>query len=90
MTRCMTGAGIAAVATLAFSAVAAAQEAQPPASSAPAEAAQQPPKDCTRYNGFFGFYGNVWCSPEEQARWDKWEAERLRATTGAGSSASQL
>lgn len=89
MTRWISGAGLAAVATIAFSAFAAADNTQPPASSPPAEAAQEPPKDCTRYNGFFGFYGNVWCSPEEQARWDRWEADRLRATTGAGT-ASQL
>lgn len=40
---------------------------------------QPPPKNCTRYNGHFGFYGNPWCTPEEQTRWDRWEARRLTA-----------
>lgn len=40
---------------------------------------QPPPKDCTRFNGRFGYYGNPWCSPAEQARWDRWEAARLKA-----------
>lgn len=38
---------------------------------------ERPVKDCTRYNGTFGFYGNRWCTPEEQERWDRWEARRI-------------
>ncbi len=33
-----------------------------------------PVKDCTRINGRFGYYGNPWCTPAEQARWDAWSA----------------
>jgi hypothetical protein len=40
-----------------------------------------PPKDCTRLNGRYGYYGNPWCSHREQLRWDRWEAERLRRWT---------
>jgi hypothetical protein len=39
----------------------------------------RPPKDCTRYNSRYGFYGNIWCTPAEQNRWDRWDAARLRA-----------
>ena len=35
---------------------------------------EAPPKDCTRLNGRWGYYGNPWCSPAEQLRWDRWEA----------------
>jgi hypothetical protein len=35
-----------------------------------------PIKDCTRINGRFGYYGNPWCTPAEQARWDRWSAEK--------------
>jgi hypothetical protein len=35
-----------------------------------------PVKDCTRFNGRSGYYGNPWCTPQEQARWDRWSAER--------------
>ena len=35
------------------------------------------PKDCTRLNGRWGYYGNPWCSPAEQLRWDRWEARRF-------------
>lgn len=38
-----------------------------------------PPKDCTRYNGRWGFYGNPWCTPAEQRAFDLWEARRLNA-----------
>ena len=31
-----------------------------------------PLKDCTRINGRYGYYGNPWCSPSEQLRWDRW------------------
>ncbi len=34
-------------------------------------------KDCTRFNGRWGYYGNPWCSPREQYLWDRWEARRL-------------
>ncbi len=37
-----------------------------------------PVKDCTRYNGTYGYYGNPWCTPAEQARWDTWSARRSR------------
>ena len=39
----------------------------------------RPPKDCTRYNSTNWTYGNDWCTPAEQARWDRWDAARLRA-----------
>ncbi|MGD9668267.1 MAG: hypothetical protein AB7U75_04330 [Hyphomicrobiaceae bacterium] len=35
------------------------------------------PKDCTRYNGRWGYYGNPWCTPAEQRAFDLWEARRL-------------
>jgi len=35
---------------------------------------QTPPKDCTRLNGRFGYYGNPWCTPVEQRLWDRWIA----------------
>ncbi len=41
-------------------------------------ASQPPPKDCTRFNGRFGYYGNPWCTPAEQDRWDRWEARRFK------------
>jgi hypothetical protein len=34
-------------------------------------------KDCTKINGRWGYYGNPWCTPSEQARFDRWEASRL-------------
>lgn len=40
--------------------------------------ASAPIKDCTRLNGRFGYYGNPWCTPAEQKRWDKWQARHLR------------
>lgn len=40
---------------------------------------EQPPKDCTRFNSRYGYYGNPWCTPEEQERWDRWEVRRQRA-----------
>jgi hypothetical protein len=27
---------------------------------------QAPRKDCTPYNGPFGFYGNIWCQPPNE------------------------
>jgi len=39
--------------------------------------ADAPPlKDCTRVNGRWGYYGNIWCTPAEQLRWDRWDARR--------------
>jgi hypothetical protein len=38
-----------------------------------------PVKDCTRFNARFGYYGNPWCTTAEQQRWDRWEANRIRA-----------
>ena len=35
-----------------------------------------PVKDCTRFNGRWGYYGNPWCSPREQAAWDAWSDRR--------------
>jgi hypothetical protein len=35
-----------------------------------------PVKDCTRFNGRWGYYGNPWCTAQEQARWDRWSAGR--------------
>ena len=40
-------------------------------------APQAPLKDCTRVNGRWGYYGNLWCSPAEQQAWDRAEARRL-------------
>lgn len=39
----------------------------------------QPPKNCTRSNGTFGYYGNAWCTAEEQDAWDRWEARQVKA-----------
>lgn len=33
-------------------------------------------KDCTRFNGRSGYYGNPWCNDAEQLRWDRWEARQ--------------
>ena len=38
--------------------------------------AKAPLKDCTRLNGRWGYYGNPWCTPAEQLRWDRWDAQR--------------
>ena len=37
-----------------------------------------PLKDCTRVNGRFGYYGNPWCTPAEQRRFDRWMANRRK------------
>jgi hypothetical protein len=39
--------------------------------------APPPLKDCTRVNGRWGYYGNLWCTPAEQLAWDRAEARRL-------------
>jgi hypothetical protein len=39
--------------------------------------ADAPVKDCTRLNGRWGYYGNPWCSPAEQLRWDPWDVRRI-------------
>lgn len=36
-----------------------------------------PLKDCTRFNGNWGYYGNPWCTKAEQALWDRAEARRV-------------
>ena len=38
----------------------------------------RPVKDCTRHNARFGYYANPWCTPAEQALWDRREARRAR------------
>ncbi len=80
MRRWMKTAAAAVAATMVVSAMAAAGPTRP---STPGDA-RGPVKDCTRFNGHFGFYGNPWCTPEEQDRWDRWQADRLRGRT-AGS-----
>ena len=42
----------------------------------PGRLAEIPLKDCTRFNGRWGYYGNPWCTPAEQLRWDRWDARR--------------
>jgi hypothetical protein len=42
-------------------------------------ASTQPIKECIRFNGRHGYYGNPWCTPAEQDRWDRWEVARLKA-----------
>jgi hypothetical protein len=37
-----------------------------------------PVKDCTPFNGRFGYYGNPWCTAAEQVRWNRWDASRRR------------
>lgn len=36
------------------------------------------PKECHLFEGRNGYYGNPWCTKEEQLRWDRWEAARFR------------
>lgn len=36
-----------------------------------------PVKDCTRFNGRWGYYGNPWCTPAEQLAFDRAEARRF-------------
>lgn len=43
----------------------------------PPDALGAPPKDCTKFAGRYGYYGNPWCSEAEQRQWDRWEARRL-------------
>ncbi|MGE0023626.1 MAG: hypothetical protein AB7S70_08360 [Hyphomicrobium sp.] len=61
--------------------IAAIAAASAPAAAGPStsrQAAGGPPlKDCTRMNGRVGYYANPWCSPAEQARWDRWDARRF-------------
>jgi hypothetical protein len=35
-----------------------------------------PIKNCTRINGRYGYYGNPWCTSAQQARWDRWSAQK--------------
>ena len=44
---------------------------------------QSPYKDCTRINGRWGYYGNPWCTREEQLRWDRWDAARAARSASA-------
>ena len=37
-------------------------------------------KDCTRFNGKHGYYGNPWCTTAEQLQWDRWDSRRSRRT----------
>lgn len=40
--------------------------------------AERPPiKDCTKFNGRWGYYGNPYCTPAEQERFDRWQARNL-------------
>jgi hypothetical protein len=73
MNQWIRAASLASVAAVAFAPQAAADRGT---SSAPRQDAA-PLKDCTRFNGRHGYYGNPWCSPAEQALWDKWEARRF-------------
>ena len=50
------------------------------AAASTVRAYQAPVKDCTRFNGRWGYYGNPWCTPaEQQALWDRAEARRSDA-----------
>jgi hypothetical protein len=75
MAPLMRAACIMMAATAVLSSPAAADRGTAPASRKAVPAA--PIKDCTRFNGRFGYYGNPWCTPAEQARWDRYEARRL-------------
>jgi hypothetical protein len=66
----------AALALGAFPIYAAAGDAR---SEARRQAVDRPLKECTRINGRMGYYASPWCTPAEQVRWDRWEAQRLRA-----------
>lgn len=41
----------------------------------------QMPKDCTRYNGRHGFYGNIWCTEAEQRAWDIYTSRHSLSAT---------
>ena len=41
-------------------------------------ASNAPVKNCTRINGRMGYYVNPWCTPAEQARWDRWDSRRTQ------------
>ncbi len=69
----------AAVVVAAFSTLPLAASADPAKTSRVRQSATlSPPKDCTRFNGRFGYYANPWCSYAEQERWDRWEAARAK------------
>jgi hypothetical protein len=54
--------------------------AERPKTSGLRQSASAPPvKECTRFNGRFGYYANPWCNAAEQDRWDRWEAARVKA-----------
>jgi hypothetical protein len=42
------------------------------------------PKDCTRYNGRWGYYGNPWCTRAEQRAFDIWDARRIERLRRGG------
>lgn len=71
MLRTLTCVALMLVVAVAF---AAAGEA---ASRKGVRSAPPPLKDCTRVNGRWGYYGNLWCTPAEQLAWDRAEARRL-------------
>ncbi len=75
MASWMRGACIAMAGAVVLSVPASADRGTPSASRKAAPAA--PVKECTRFNGRVGYYGNPWCTPAEQARWDRYEARRL-------------
>lgn len=66
-----TALSVAAAASVAATAVNAASIAPSGARSATIvlsveQKQQRPRKDCTPYNGPFGFYGNIWCQPPNE------------------------
>lgn len=40
-----------------------------------------PVKDCTRFNGRYGYYGNPWCTEREQLLWDLYSSGQRPRTT---------
>jgi len=41
---------------------------------------QAPARDCTRFNGRYGYYGNLWCDERQQRQWDLWvDPRRVRS-----------
>lgn len=78
-TRLLAGACTAAVAVIALSVLPLHAAAERPKNSGLRQSASaQPVKECIRFNGRHGYYGNPWCTLAEQDRWDRWEAARLK------------
>lgn len=71
MLRCVTCIAVLAVTISALSVPAESR------SRKQVRSAQAPVKDCTRFNGRWGYYGNPWCTPAEQQAFDRAEARRL-------------